>query len=183
MRKRKKKAIPDRRVFQYIRSRLGFAGQNGVSIYGLATAALKQDGKHKPVDMNEKQWTFENAAYIMSQTTPKPKKQPTILPKTSNQQIAEQIRSAKYKDFTDNKFLMTFDWRQLRMKVIKHYGAKCMCCGATPETGAVINVDHIKPRKTHPELALSFENLQVLCDACNHGKGNWDTTDWRPKTV
>ena len=77
-------------------------------------------------------------------------------------------------------FLSSFQWRRKRMEVLRHYGPKCMCCGATPETGAVMNVDHIKPRKTHPHLALDFDNLQVLCGDCNHGKGNWDTTDWRP---
>lgn len=40
---------------------------------------------------------------------------------------------------------------------------------------------HIQPRKTHPHLALVLSNLQVLCHDCNHGKGNWDTTDWRPR--
>lgn len=54
-----------------------------------------------------------------------------------------------------------------------------MCCGATPATGAVMNVDHIKPRKLYPHLALDVDNLQILCSDCNHGKGNWDMTDWR----
>jgi 5-methylcytosine-specific restriction endonuclease McrA len=65
------------------------------------------------------------------------------------------------------------------MVAIKRYGARCQCCGASPSTGAVINVDHIKPRKFYPELALELENLQILCGPCNHRKGNWDTTDWR----
>ena len=78
------------------------------------------------------------------------------------------------------EFLQTFAWRKLRMQVLKHYGRRCMCCGATPDTGAVIHVDHIKPRKLFPQLALDFDNLQVLCGDCNHGKGNWDRTDWRP---
>lgn len=42
-----------------------------------------------------------------------------------------------------------------------------------------MNVDHIKPRKLFPELALDPDNLQVLCHECNHGKGNWDMTDFR----
>jgi len=78
-------------------------------------------------------------------------------------------------------FLQTFEWRKLRMQALKKYGAKCMCCGATPATGAVMNVDHIKPRKLWPSYALDIKNLQILCHECNHGKGNWDSTDWRPK--
>lgn len=79
------------------------------------------------------------------------------------------------------QFLMSFEWRVLRLKVIKKYGAVCQCCGASPSTGAVINVDHIKPRKYYPELALTENNLQILYHDCNHGKSNWDETDWRPK--
>ena len=35
------------------------------------------------------------------------------------------------------------------------------------------------PRKTHPQFALCYANLQVLCSSCNRGKGNRDRTDWR----
>jgi ATP-dependent Lon protease len=51
-----------------------------------------------------------------------------------------------------------------------------MCCGDTPENGAVMNVDHIKPRKRYPELALDIRWLQILCGACNHGKGKVSLT-------
>lgn len=80
-------------------------------------------------------------------------------------------------------FLGSYEWRRLRMQALKKYGARCQCCGASPETGAVMNVDHIKPRRLFPELALTLENLQVLCHECNHGKGNWDMTDWRGSVV
>ena len=80
-------------------------------------------------------------------------------------------------------FLQSFEWRRLRMEALKKHGAKCQCCGATPQTGAVMNVDHIKPRRLFPHLALDLDNLQVLCHECNHGKGNWDQTDWRPEEV
>ncbi len=84
-------------------------------------------------------------------------------------------------DVVSDDFLKSYKWRQLRMVAIKQYGPKCQCCGASTETGAVINVDHIKPRRLFPELALDLDNLQILCHECNHGKGNWDQTDWRIK--
>lgn len=79
------------------------------------------------------------------------------------------------------EFLQTYEWRKVRLIILKRDGAKCACCGATPDSGAVMNVDHIKPRKRFPHLALDPENLQVLCHDCNHGKGNWDMTDFREK--
>lgn len=81
-------------------------------------------------------------------------------------------------------FLESWEWRTLRYKVIQQYGRKCMCCGATPDDGTtIIHVDHIKPRHTHPELALERTNLQVLCGVCNQGKGAWDDTDFRKTTM
>jgi 5-methylcytosine-specific restriction endonuclease McrA len=95
-------------------------------------------------------------------------------------QLTKRVKKKKSVSFvSSNDFLSSYDWRKLRMEALKKYGSKCQCCGATPATGAVINVDHIKPRKFFPELALSLSNLQVLCHECNHGKGNWDQTDWR----
>ena len=78
-----------------------------------------------------------------------------------------------------DEFLKTYEWRKLRQVVIEKYGNKCMCCGAVPTNGVYLCVDHIMPRKKYPELALSVTNLQILCNACNHGKGNWSTKDWR----
>jgi len=78
-----------------------------------------------------------------------------------------------------SRFLESYEWRRLRLTILKRDGMKCACCGATPETGAVMHVDHIKPRKFFPALAMDPNNLQVLCHECNHGKGNWDTTDFR----
>lgn len=90
------------------------------------------------------------------------------------QRLAEQYTRA-----ATDEFLSTYEWRRVRMQALTKYGARCQCCGATPGDGTKMNVDHIKPRKIFPELALDLSNLQVLCDACNHGKGNWDMTDWR----
>ena len=80
-------------------------------------------------------------------------------------------------------FLASYEWRVLRMQVLKEEGARCVCCGATPADGVRVHVDHIKPRRRFPHLALERSNLQVLCEVCNHGKGNWDQTDWRESNV
>lgn len=78
-----------------------------------------------------------------------------------------------------DSFLESYEWRRLRMQALKLHGAACQCCGATRSDGIKLHVDHIKPRRLFPQLALDIDNLQVLCEVCNQGKGNWDTTDWR----
>lgn len=82
-------------------------------------------------------------------------------------------------DPNTDAFLESYEWRRVRMVALKRDGARCGCCGATPADGLRMHVDHIKPRRKFPELALDPNNLQVLCEVCNHGKGNWDDTDWR----
>lgn len=86
-------------------------------------------------------------------------------------------------DVNSDTFLLSYEWRRVRMTVLKEHGARCQCCGATAKDGIRLHVDHIKPRRLFPHLALDATNLQVLCEVCNHGKGNWDQTDWRPKAV
>jgi hypothetical protein len=79
-----------------------------------------------------------------------------------------------------NNFYTGFEWKNLRYRIIKAYGRKCLCCGSTPNNGVQLNVDHIKPLRRYWNLRLDPENLQVLCNECNRGKGNIDETDWRP---
>ena len=74
------------------------------------------------------------------------------------------------------EFYRTREWRDVRYKALVRFGKKCQACG---ETSGYIHVDHILPRSKHPDRELDIENLQVLCEACNIGKSNTDTTDWR----
>ncbi len=100
-------------------------------------------------------------------------------PRPTEQSVQSFIQNHSKVDPTSDDFLKTFEWNAVRMMALKKHGYRCMCCGASPATGAVINVDHIKPRKFYPELALDVENLQVLCHPCNMGKGNWLQEDFR----
>ena len=97
------------------------------------------------------------------------------------QKKSARSQSLDSKRVNSDQFLGSYEWRRVRMEVLKRDGARCVCCGATPADGTKMHVDHIKPRKLFPSLALSLDNLQVLCEECNHGKGNWDMTDWRKK--
>ena len=94
-------------------------------------------------------------------------------------------RKKNKKDRFKNKPIKGFygseEWRKLRYRVLRKYSATCMCCGRNyRKHGVIIHVDHIKPRSKFPHLELCFDNLQVLCEDCNIGKGARDDTDWRP---
>jgi 5-methylcytosine-specific restriction endonuclease McrA len=70
-------------------------------------------------------------------------------------------------------------WARVRYDFLRDHDALCQCCGRGAADGRKINVDHIHPRRSHPQFALTYANLQVLCSTCNKGKGNRDRTDWR----
>lgn len=78
-----------------------------------------------------------------------------------------------------NPFYQSADWKRVRYEALKRSQGRCECCGRSPNEGAILNVDHIKPLRRFPHLSLSLDNLQVLCGPCNQGKGGWDRTDWR----
>ncbi|MFP5458735.1 MAG: helicase-related protein, partial [Bacteriovoracia bacterium] len=82
-----------------------------------------------------------------------------------------------FEDQPDN-FYITEEWRILKERVFATYERRCMKCSAI---NVEMHVDHIKPRSTHPEFALVFDNLQVLCGPCNISKSNKDTIDYRKK--
>lgn len=156
------------RLHAYIKSRLGFGPRKGLDIYDLGCQALALDQLDLPCGYTPHDWVFKQEEFIRSQRKPRSPRKP---------RIKKHLRFDV--DPSSTEFLESFAWRKVRMTAILKYGRRCMCCGASPDTGAVIHVDHIKPRKKYPELALDINNLQILCHECNHGKGNWDTTDWR----
>jgi len=90
----------------------------------------------------------------------------------SDNEMADAIRTAS------GGFLASQAWKDLRLLAIERYGLVCLCCGRDNSRRFPINIDHIKPRKFFPELALDIENLQPLCGPCNKRKGN-QTIDYR----
>lgn len=108
----------------------------------------------------------------------KPRKKKKSKPKRRQERKVQRLKVKKF-----DEFYRSYEWRKIRYAALKKYGPKCMLCGRVAEDGVVMNVDHIKPRRKYPELVLCLDNLQVLCSVCNHGKGNWDETDWREPRI
>lgn len=75
-----------------------------------------------------------------------------------------------------SRFYRSFHWRKVRYEALLLSKGCCMAC---KRTNLPLHVDHIKPLRKYWKLRLEIDNLQVLCAECNHGKGNWDETDWR----
>ncbi|MEL6366005.1 MAG: HNH endonuclease signature motif containing protein, partial [Pseudomonadota bacterium] len=57
------------------------------------------------------------------------------------------------------RIIGTQRWKRLRKIVLERDGYRCAVCGC----GEPLEVDHIKPVRTHPQLAWDLENLQLLC--------------------
>ena len=181
----------------FITSRVVSAKRDGLSESEQACLALEVDEMPCPMHVAPEQWVRANFSYIClkyqeayfhpasksakAKPSKKQRKNKAVLKvaKTSYRPKVAAPLFVSGVDVTSTEFLSTYEWRKVRMMALKKYGPKCMCCGATPADGAVMNVDHIKPRKLYPELALDLQNFQILCNPCNHGKGNWDQTDWR----
>lgn len=163
-----------RDLLAYIKSTGSRAAVRNVSTYSLASLALVKEGMVKPNFMSDKCFVLTHIDHIRKISKKQNKNNSAAKKKDKNNFFYIDPIYASSVDF-----LKSYEWRKVRMEAIKKYGSKCQCCGSSPATGAVINVDHIKPRKTYPQLALDINNLQVLCHECNHGKGNWDQTDWR----
>jgi 5-methylcytosine-specific restriction protein A len=57
-------------------------------------------------------------------------------------------------------------WLSFRLDAKRRDGFRCVQCGAVGR----LEVDHILPVRTHPELAFDLSNLQTLCPACHTRK-------------
>lgn len=60
----------------------------------------------------------------------------------------------------------TARWQVLRQAILERDGWKCRCCGSLRR----LEIDHIKPVRTHPELSYTPANLQALCGPCHTRK-------------
>ena len=113
----------------------------------------------------------------------RPKKKAKPAQPAQPEQPVEVKKKRKKRSSPSKSFYRTKEWATARYKALKASDGKCSLCGRSASDGAILNVDHIKPVSKYPELKTNQSNLQVLCKACNWGKGAWDETDWRSEAM
>ena len=62
---------------------------------------------------------------------------------------------------------------KLRYQVLHRDNSKCNRCGATPDDGVKLQIDHKVPVEWGGDTVL--DNLWTLCEVCNRGKKHWFT--------
>jgi 5-methylcytosine-specific restriction protein A len=75
------------------------------------------------------------------------------------------------------RFYSSPEWAKIRKQVIEEDGPICSECRKHIKETFDLTVDHKKPRGNYPKLALSRDNLRVLCRKCNSEKGSDDWID------
>lgn len=89
---------------------------------------------------------------------------------------AERLRERKAKNWYSS-----FEWRKVRYSFLRTQPKplRCGLCNRSAADGVTLCCDHVKSVKRYPELKKSLSNLQILCSACNAGKGSEWADDWR----
>ena len=79
------------------------------------------------------------------------------------------------------------DWMKLRLAVLRRDDWVCNECGVRclgkKKGSPSPAVDHKKPRKEFPELAMDMGNLQTLCVSCHSRKTIRETFDNAPPKI
>jgi len=165
---------------EYMKAKKNNVEENAKARYKKLMKKLQQNGKPKPEIINSmspndgRDWSWK----------PEDKDIPALIIKASKKTKNRGKNKAARQRITrhdNDKFYVSREWRELRVRVLEKYECECMMCGRSPRIHkVVIHVDHIKPRSFYPELSLEFNNMQLLCEDCNLGKSNKYDTDWRP---
>ena len=66
-------------------------------------------------------------------------------------------------DGPSRRVTKTARWKRLRFEALRRDGFACRHCGARGR----LEVDHVLPVRTHPELSFALGNTQALCQPCH----------------
>jgi 5-methylcytosine-specific restriction endonuclease McrA len=72
---------------------------------------------------------------------------------------------------------------EIRAEVRAKHKDVCAVCKRKIRSRHDVCIDHIRPKKHHPQLEFWSANLQVLCRSCNSHKSAYDGWDWEEVTI
>lgn len=133
--------------------------------------------RHRDKQKRKDERRNKNAAKRLSKQITEALSRPKKPHGKSSDKFTHEMRP-KYKPGMGWSFYKTSEWMEVRYQAIKKNGLRCACCGDNKKE-TIFHVDHIKPRSKFPFLELELDNLQILCEACNIGKGNTDSINWQ----
>jgi 5-methylcytosine-specific restriction endonuclease McrA len=92
------------------------------------------------------------------------------------QERATQIQK-KYEPRAEfERWKQTLGGRKWKRKQHSLQEGRCTSC-QKPITLKGSHIDHIKPLSRYPKLAITPDNLRILCDDCNLSKGKKELLD------
>lgn len=176
MKKNSKNGEKQRSLINAACKKLGHKYRHPSDLVAIKLLAPYLNAEAMPKDRKGRRGALYEAAKVVLYEAKKeaPQKSPKRQEPRSN---VRPKRTAPKRD----SFYASWEWKRVRYEALRIHGHRCQCCGWMPGDTARghLVVDHIKPRRKFPDLALEVSNLQILCNDCNMGKSNVFEDDFR----
>ncbi|MYC96892.1 MAG: hypothetical protein F4X14_18175 [Caldilineaceae bacterium SB0661_bin_32] len=68
---------------------------------------------------------------------------------------------------------------EIRLALESETNSKCAYCEGRIRDVAYTHIEHKLPKRKHPKLVYTWENLTIACPRCNTNKGDYDIPECR----
>lgn len=98
-----------------------------------------------------------------------PRKIPTFRPGPLSAHVARRAYESSRPRQADKNFYSSARWVKLRAAFLAEHPL-CADCQRQGRLTPAVHVHHVKERKTYPDLALDWDNLESACVPCHNAK-------------
>lgn len=89
------------------------------------------------------------------------------LPISTVYKCIDKVNIVNYGKTTETMVYKSEKYQEWRSLVLARDNHKCVHCGNSGSKHNPLQVDHIKPRSVHPDLAYTVSNGRTLCRKCH----------------
>lgn len=93
-----------------------------------------------------------------------------------------EVWTEKYREWCENPVGMepkNYTHPEIRQALELETNSKCAYCEGRIRDVAYTNIEHKLPKRKHPKLVCTWENLTIACPRCNTNKGDYDIPECR----